>query len=165
MIKRLAILAIGVLVPQLLTEIPTPQTAYIHSDKLFKQILKNQPTIDSNYAVRLSNAILDASNRHGVNPHKIAAILAQECRYRLHCINKVSKDYGIGQINHKTIKAFNMDKERLLNDLDYSVEMAVVVLADFKRMYGKREKNWFTRYNSSNPDKRKVYETLVARFM
>jgi len=164
MIKRLAILAIGVLVPQLITEFATP-TTYIRSDKLFKQILKNQPTIEANYAVRLSNAILDASMRHRVNPHKIAAILAQECRYRLNCINKVTKDYGIGQINHKTIKAFNMDQKRLLTDLEYSVEMAVIVLADFKRMYGKREKDWFTRYNSSKPDKRKHYGELIARFM
>ena len=73
-------------------------------------------------------------------------------------------DYGIGQINHKTIKNFNFDQKKLLSDLTYSVEAAAVVLADFKRMYGKKEETYWTRYNASSPTKREVYRVLVARY-
>lgn len=74
-------------------------------------------------------------------------------------------DYGIGQINHKTIKNFNFDQKKLLSDIEYSIEAAAIVLADFKRMYGKKEVEYWTRYNSSNPTARHTYKKLVARYM
>lgn len=74
-------------------------------------------------------------------------------------------DYGIGQINHKTIKAFNFDQQKLLTDLTYSVEASAKVLADFKRMYGKKDSEYWTRYNASTPSKRLVYKRLVSRYM
>lgn len=137
----------------------------IRSDRLFKHILKNQPNLDSNYVLRLSNAILDASIKYKVNPYKLSAILRQESGYKLNIINKATKDYSIGQINERTIKAFNMDKQRLLTDLTYSVNMSAFVLADFQRMYGHKEQDFWTRYNSSNPIKRNTYKMMVARFL
>ena len=134
------------------------QTVYNH-------VIKNKPDLDPTYAENLSKAIYRASIKHRLNPLKVSAILRQESGYRLDAINRVTKDFSIGQINYKTIKAFNFDKNRLLIDLDYSVEAAIIVLADFKRMYGKREKNWYSRYNSSNDNKRKEYEQLVARYL
>lgn len=74
-------------------------------------------------------------------------------------------DYGIGQINHRTIRAFNFDQKKLLTDLTYSVEASAKVLSDFKRMYGKKDPEYWTRYNASNPEKREVYKRLVARYM
>lgn len=162
--KKAALIAFISLLAQPTTHVPI-QTAFIRSGSLFKQILKNQPSIDANYAVRLSNAILASSLKHKVNPVKVSAILAQECRYKLNCINTTTLDYSIGQINIRTIKAFKMDKKRLMTDLEYAVEMSVVVLADFKRMYGKKEPDWFTRYNSSNFEKRKKYGQLIAKFL
>ncbi len=74
-------------------------------------------------------------------------------------------DFGIGQINYKTIRHFNFDQKKLLSDMEYSIEAAAVVLADFKRMYGKKEDTFWTRYNASSPDKRETYRILVARYM
>ena len=133
--------------------------------KVYKHIIKNQPYIDLGYAERLSKAIYSFSNKYKVNPLKVSAILAQECMYRLKCINDGSKDYGIGQINIRTIRVFKLDKKKLLTDLEYSVESSVIVLADFKRMYGHKEQDYWTRYNSSRPSKRQVYKQLVARYM
>lgn len=142
--------------------VPTPIKPHI---TVYNHILKNKPNLDPVYADRLAWAIYSTSNKYKLNPLKVSAILRQECRYLLKCINDTSKDYGIGQINHKTIKAFNFDKNRLLVDLDYSVEAAVIVLADFKRMYGRKEVDYWTRYNASNPQKREVYKQLVVRFL
>ena len=74
-------------------------------------------------------------------------------------------DFGIGQINHKTIKHFNFDQKKLLSDIEYSVEASAIVLADFKRMYGKKEVDFWSRYNASTPSKRQTYKMLVARYM
>lgn len=138
---------------------------------VYNQIFKNNPKLEHTYVYRLADAIVKASNKHGINPKKFSAILAQECRYRLNCVNKVTKDYGIGQINLKTIRAFKLDQKRLLEDLEYSVESSAMVLADFKRVFGRREKNWHCRYNVGTApfvqvsEKCGEYATLVARFM
>lgn len=132
---------------------------------VYNHVLKNKPDLDPTYAEALSRAIYRASVKHGLNPLKVSAILRQECRYKLRCINNTTKDYGIGQININTIEGFKFDKHKLLNDLDYSVEAATIVLADFKRMYGHREKDYWTRYNTSNPEKRKKYQQLVAQYL
>jgi hypothetical protein len=63
------------------------------------------------------------------------------------------------------MKRFKLDKDRLLNDLDYSISASAMILADFKRMYGKRESQYWTRYNSGTPSKRETYKKLVSRFM
>lgn len=133
--------------------------------QVLEHVLKNKPTLDKVYADKLAKAIYAVSSKHHVNPIKISAILRQECGYKLKCINAISKDYGIGQINHKTIKAFNFDKQKLLTDLNYSVEAAAIVLSDFKKRYAHKEKDFWTRYNSSNKEKREKYRKLVARYL
>ncbi len=77
----------------------------------------------------------------------------------------VAVDFGIGQINQKTIKSFNFDKNKILSDLEYSVEASAKVLADFKRMYGHKEVDYWTRYNAGKRSKREIYKNLVARHM
>ncbi len=173
MIKQI-IISILLLLPISTTNVGTKTIQAIPSRDhfvVYNQIFKNNPKLEHTYVYRLSDAIVKASIKHGLNPKKFSAILAQECRYRLNCINKATKDYGIGQINQKTIKAFKMDKQRLLEDLEYSVDSAARVLADFKRVFGRREKNWHCRYNVGTApfvqvsEKCGEYTTLVARFM
>ena len=138
---------------------------------IYNQIYKNNPKLEHTYVYRLAGVIIKAAKKHDLNPRKLSAILAQECRYKLDCINKVTKDYGIGQINQKTIKAFKLDKARLLQDLEYSVDSSAMVLADFKRVFGRREFHWYCRYNVGTApmnlikDKCDRYKTMVARFM
>jgi soluble lytic murein transglycosylase-like protein len=129
------------------------------------QIQKNKPKLDIEYTDRLARALIKYSKKHNVKVELLAAILMQESRYNVGAINHKSKDYGIGQINKKTIKNFKFDQTRILTDVEYSVEAAAIVLADFKRMYGKREAQYWTRYNASDKTKRQVYGKLVARYM
>lgn len=77
---------------------------------------------------------------------------------------KVCADFGIGQIYYKTAKGFGFDLNRLTTDLDYSIEAAAKVLADFKKRYSAREVNWWTRYNARSRIKRKIYRQLVERY-
>jgi len=108
----------------------------------------------------------------------LAAILMQESSYNLSAKNKkcgfseetgkracIIQDYGVGQINYKTIEYLKLDKKRLTTDLSYSVDAAAKVLSNFKKMYGHKEIDFWTRYNSSNKNKRLVYKRLVERYM
>lgn len=135
---------------------------------IYCQIIKNHPRLDKNYAMTLSNAIYWTAKIHNIDPKKYAAILAQESMYNLkarNCSDGVCKDYGIAQINVNTAKAFNFDVKRLTTDLHYSLNAGAIVLADFKRMYGEKDQEYWTRYNSSDKTKRKKYKTLVARYL
>lgn len=146
--------------------------------KVLSQIKKNSPKLSKEYSKTLARTITEKSKKHGVSPKILAAMLMQESSYKISAKNIrcgvsmttgekdcVVMDYGIGQINHKTIKHFGFDETRLLSDLEYSVEAAAIVLADFKRMYGQKEKEYWTRYNASTPSKREKYRMLVARYM
>lgn len=73
-------------------------------------------------------------------------------------------DYGLGQINYRTIVAFRFDRVRLMKDMDYAVEASAKVLSDFKNSHPKEVVFW-TRYNASSMDKRLVYQKLVERYM
>jgi hypothetical protein len=146
--------------PIFVSEAKTQQTSPV-----MVQILRNHPSIDREYARDIASAIYKAATEHRLRPERLAAILAQESMYTLNAVNKKSKDFGIAQINWKTVERYGFDKKRLLTDLEYSVKAGAIVLADFKRMYGKREKNYWSRYNSSDEERRKEYEFLVARYM
>ena len=135
------------------------------TNPVYCQIIKNNPSLDRKYAMKLSNAIHAVAVLYDIEPKKYAAILAQESMYKLNAHNKDSKDYGISQINHSTAKAYKFNTKKLTTDLAYSIEAGAIVLADMKRMYASKEKDWWTRYNSSNATKRKKYKTLVARYM
>ncbi len=140
-------------------------------NKVYNHILKNKPGINPTYAQALSKAIYSYSNKYSMDPIEISAILRQECGYKLNCVNNISKDYGVGQINDRTIKAFGFDKKLLLSDVNYSVEATMIVLADFRRMYGHKEKNWVCRYNAGTGSwlairyKCNRYRSMVARYL
>lgn len=141
------------------------QSLAIEDHPLYIQSLEINPKLAPEYRAEVVRSIFRASGRHQVNPKKLFAIIAQESKFRVGAINRKSHDYGIGQINRRTIRAFGFDKNRLLRDVNYSVDAAAFVLADFKKRHGKREPNFWSRYNSGDPEKRQEYEILVARFM
>lgn len=87
----------------------------------------------------------------------------QESSYRVSVVGE-TRDYGIGQINIRTIRSFKMSTDRLLSDVEYAIESSFKVMADFKRIY-KKEPEYWTRYNSSDPEKREQYKLLVSRYL
>lgn len=83
----------------------------------------------------------------------------------------VAVDFGIGQINYKTIKNYKLDKKRLMIDITYSIDAAAKVLADFKRFKKSEPDTWYCRYNAGTGNMSKIekpcnkYVQLVARHM
>jgi len=79
--------------------------------------------------------------------------------------DKVCADFGMSQIHYQTIKRYSIDFNRLTTDVKYSIEAGAKVLSDFKKRYGHKEKDWWTRYNANNNIKRDIYKQLVERFL
>lgn len=75
-------------------------------------------------------------------------------------------DYGIAQINYTTwSKELNLDKQRLLTDIDYNIAVMAEILSRLKSTY-KKEKYWYTRYHSFTHSHRRIYaDLLLHRFI
>lgn len=192
---------------------------YATEHPIYNQILRNKPSINKQYAMKLSNIIHRVTRKYKIPSRVFTAILAQESGYKLEakgchtgyvhydknsikeCEDKVEKcwniygknapfrgcgsfpgcaakqykltltpvkvctDFGLSQIFYKTARRYNLNILKLTTDLQYSVEAGAIVLAGFKKRYSKREKLWFTRYNSSNKIKRKIYYELIKRYL
>ena len=132
---------------------------------IYNQILLNRPKIDKVKAKQIAHHISMVNIKYKIPKRVYAAILMQESKYKLDAINAKSNDYCMAQINIRTVKAFKFDKKRLLTDLKYCIEAGAIVLADFQKMYAHKETTWFTRYNSSNSKKRKIYFSRISRWM
>lgn len=155
---------------------------------IYCQIKSNKPSIDEEYAYRLSNIIYKVCEKYHIPPRIYTAILMQESGYTLTAKSKhhgmleeplnlsntcslrsykyvtVYSDLGIAQIYVKTAQAFNMDFNRLLNDLEYSVECGAIILNNFRKRYERKEIDWWTRYNASSPRKRLMYKHFVEKY-
>lgn len=151
--------------------------------KIYCQIVRNKPDIDEDYAMELSNIIYTITKKYDIDSRIYTAILAQESMYNLEALNCVTglkyteaeglyyfknstvcTDIGISQIHYSTIKKYNFDAEKLTTNLTYSVEAGIKVLSKFKKKYGDKEKDYWTRYNSSNESQREKYRNLVSRY-
>lgn len=137
--------------------------------EIYKLVTKNNPSLPKSTASIISNSIIKVSKKHNIPSRLYAAILMQEsaynvaaknCRYK----NEKCADFGMSQINIQNIKTRKLDIKKLTSDIHYSIEAGAVILSEFKKMYEVREKFWWTRYNSSNEEKREEYKRKVLRF-
>lgn len=77
---------------------------------------------------------------------------------------KCTGDYGIGQINGRVWKeALNLDTKKLKTDPKYAIMMTAKILANYKKRYGNKELNWYTRYHSGTPSKRADYQARLNK--
>jgi len=163
------------------------------------QIMKNGQTVGGKYTIKkekaeqLAKIIKKVSKKHNIPANLFAAILAQESLYNVAAKNcqkgfvtpyrapagvstissdievRVCSDFGISQIHYKTVELYKFDINRLLSDVEYSVEAGAIVLSWFIKTY-KHEEDAFTRYNcglKGNTDRKtcQEYKKLVERFM
>jgi len=83
---------------------------------------------------------------------------------------KVCNDFGISQINYRTARRFDIDIDRLTNDLEYSVEAGAIVLSEFMKRYEARDNEWYLRYNcgsrsTTKRDTCQIYKKLISRYL
>jgi hypothetical protein len=79
---------------------------------------------------------------------------------------EILTDVGVTQIHTSNIKKFGFDIDKLLTDMEYSVEAGAIILSRIKKRWQRKEPlNYWSRYNSSTPIKREQYQQLVERWM
>jgi hypothetical protein len=109
----------------------------------------------------MARAIHKETQKASLDWRLVTAIFFQESSLKLdpqNCVKNVCQDFGLGQVRLKVWgDHFNIDQRRILADVDYSVYISVKVLKDYKKRYGSKELNWFTRYHSNKPELRFVY--------
>lgn len=109
---------------------------------------------------------------YDINCHIVKAILTQESQLKVNAVNHKSKDYGIGQLNIKIINAYGLNKQLLLSDVKYSVDMSMRQLKWFKDRYKHKEPaTWWCRYNVGTAKFHKIekrcnkYIKAVSRYL
>jgi hypothetical protein len=120
----------------------------LHLKILSSKIQSKNSGLSSDYVKKLSNTIYRYSEQYGIPYAYIQSIFFVESSYNLNAVNSKSKDYGIGQVNMWHIKNKKLSKNRLLNDMDYSVHESVKIMHWFYKTYRDKEPNeWLARYN------------------
>jgi hypothetical protein len=152
---------------------------------IYAQIIKNKPSIDKDYAMKLSNIIYKMHKKYHIPSRIFTAILMQESGYSLKAKGchsgyrkenlemietKVCTDFGITQIYYKTAKRWNFDIDRLTENLEYSVEAGAIVLHDIMERFEAKDNDWYVRYNcgfrgTTKRDTCQIYKKLVDRYL
>jgi soluble lytic murein transglycosylase-like protein len=148
-------------------------------DPVYFQIRKNKPTLDHFYIMEISRVVHKMNDKYNIPVDIFTAILMQESKYNLEAVRCIKDcefvykkrggtDFGIAQINHKTVKRYKFNLNKLTTDLEYSVEAGAVVLSDFKKKYGK-DKEWYLRYNcgvgATDREVCQSYKKMVKKYL
>lgn len=97
----------------------------------------------------------------------------QDCKNEANKIwvkTELCKDFGLSQVNSWNIKKYNLDVDRLLNDMYYSLKWGAHILSGFKKRYAAKDPDWWTRFNcgSRGTTKRQTcqnYKRKVSRYL
>lgn len=127
------------------------------------------PSLSKQDADMYSRSIVKYSKQYGVDWRVSVAIFKQESNFNHKSINWKSHDYGIGQMNAKTIQNRDIDLGALMTDHDYAIEQTFQMLKELQDKYGKidskNDLRWFTRYHSFTPSIRKNYRKLLDKHL
>lgn len=80
----------------------------------------------------------------------VLSIAFHESTFRLAAVNNKSKDYGFMQISKDNIKRLRLDKQRLMQDYEYSLRIACKILTYNQATYSKKVSYWLGMYRSGN---------------
>lgn len=83
-------------------------------------------------AKQLAPAIVKLSKKYGEDPILVTQIILLESRGKANAHNTKTKDYGLMQINEKTILAKHLDMSRIFN-WRYNLEAGVRILSELRK--------------------------------
>jgi soluble lytic murein transglycosylase-like protein len=151
------------------TEFPAGMEAYLSitksSDSSVKEVLRlvnmirfiTENQLSEAKMLRYAGLISHASQKHGVNPVEIIAIIVAESNFKENVINKETGDYGLGQINWEHWgKDFGLMPHQLL-DPSINIFLTCHVYKFFGKDFGK--------YHRGNGIKSRVYIVNVRSIL
>ncbi len=112
--------------------------------------------------LRYAGLISHASQKHGVNPLEIIAIIMAESNFKENSINKETGDYGLGQINWEHWgKDFGLMPHQLL-DPSINIFLTCHVYKFFGKDFGKYHRGSGIQSNAYLVNVRSILSTLNA---
>ncbi len=112
--------------------------------------------------LRYASLISHASQKHGVNPLEIIAIIMAESNFKENSINKETGDYGLGQINWEHWgKDFGLMPHQLL-DPSINIFLTCHVYKFFGKDFGKYHRGNGIRSNAYLVNVKSILSTLNA---
>lgn len=141
-------------------------------EQAYDAIRKLQPKLSAKTARQLAKSFIKVSitPECGIPWQILVSIAFNESSLGLKLHNNKSKDYGLMQINHRTIQRMTLDKDRLLSDPTYSISAGCQVLAANKQAYAKKHSFWLGIYRSgtalykvSIKENAKRYHKIIMR--
>jgi soluble lytic murein transglycosylase-like protein len=127
--------------------------------------------------MRYARVILKESNRYGIDPNIVVAIIAQESMFRAvstrrQVIDRQAGliyeyfDLGLMQVNIGTARGYGFDIDRLLVDDEYQIRAGIRVLADkIKICETLYPENPWGCYHSTTFKYHSAYVTNVRRWL
>lgn len=97
------------------------------------------------YEHKIKDAVLKASKRYGLDARTILGIAIVESSLNQWAINTKTHDFGLMQVNQHNIRALKLDRNKLLNNIEYNIDSGARILSYFVRRYGELE--GLCRYN------------------
>lgn len=138
-----------------------------HKHPIQCAIMTLQPALPGGEAHLLSNYIHKYSLKYNVNPYRVVAIAMQESslinRHRVNKNNEIT-DVGIYQFHIGTIKAYNMDMEKLMTDLEYATDRMCWLLSQKKKYCEDLNDEAWTCYHSRTESLRRKYKKQVNNY-
>lgn len=153
---------------------------------VYCHIIDLKPSIDTTFAMQLSNYISKYSKIYKTDPHRTVAIAMQENSFRntspnkefltktticqhnnpQQCVDQYSiaegiQDIGLYQLNIGTIKGFNFDPIRVMNDLEYATECHFKILKNKMNKCSHLKEDSWTCYHSTTEKFRLKYKEMV----
>jgi len=118
-------------------------------------IKKINPRVPDYQVAQIYHSVTKYSKDLNLDKELLLAIIRVESTFD---ITKVSntKDYGLMQVNIRTIKSFNFNLYRLQYDIDYSIFCGAVYLF-LLRSNNPTDKYWWARYHSSTKEHKERY--------
>lgn len=141
-------------------------------ERAYQAIRQLQPKLTAKVARQLAKAFVKVSSEPacGMPWQILISIAFNESSLGLKLHNARSRDYGLMQINHKTIERMELNQERIMKDPAYSIEASCSILRFNKNAYGNKHAFWLGIYRSGTAlykksirDNAKRYHTIVMR--
>lgn len=134
----------------------------------YDHIVRLNPHLPIMRVSKIARAIQIASKAYHLPPDLLVALIMTESSFQLNAINN-NIDYGLFQINIYNIKRLKLDKQKLLTDINYSVDTGARVFKWFYDTYGLKHGiqrfNCGTRPSCVNNEKSITYLNRVLNYI
>jgi hypothetical protein len=132
----------------------------LHLANMIRFITENQ--LSEAKILRYAGLISHASQKNGLNPLEIIAIIMAESNFKENCINKETGDYGLGQINWEHWgKEFGLMPHQLL-DPSINIFLTCHVYKFFGKDFGKYHRGNGIQSKAYLVNVRSILSTLNA---